>query len=252
MIRIPVLVTSFGFTLATLFGAPGTAQQAAPQPTPQPRAQEELLRAFGQSRDPLADAFFPPELVMQHQQAIALTGEQRTAIVNIIAESQPRFIEAQWALQPETAALAELVRGDRVNEQQVLTQIDRVLDIERQIKRLQIEMLIRIKNQLTLEQQQQLARLGGVRLRGLLDPNRAKGMGIMPAGEYFKFTPGSDFPPGLDFSLGTPRWMDLDTSHWTDFESHFDQMNPVYHEQPLAPSHWTPLVVPPPGGGAQF
>jgi Spy/CpxP family protein refolding chaperone len=162
--------------------APVTAQQTPPPTAVSPRAPvESELFHLGLSRDPLADAFFPPDLVMQHQQAIGLTGEQRAQIVNIIAQAQPRFVEAQWQLQPETTALAELVRGDRVNEQQVLAQIDRVLDIERQIKRLQIEMLIRIKNQLTLEQQQQLARLGGVRLRGYLDSGRKPfGLGLAP------------------------------------------------------------------------
>jgi Spy/CpxP family protein refolding chaperone len=163
--------------------APLAAQQTAPPTVTTPRAptDADVFHMLGQSRDPLADAFFPPDLVMQHQQAIGLNGTQRAQIVNIIAEAQPRFIEAQWQLQPETNALAELVRGDRVNEQQVLAQIDRVLDIERQIKRLQIEMLIRIKNQLTLEQQQQLARLGGVRLRGYLDSGRKPfGLGLAP------------------------------------------------------------------------
>jgi Spy/CpxP family protein refolding chaperone len=178
-----------------------------------------MLRGLGQSRDPLADAFFPPELVMQRQQEIGLTADQRNAIVNVIAEAQPRFVEAQWQLQPETAALAELVRGDRVDEQQVLAQIDRVLDIERQIKRLQIEMLIRIKNQLTLEQQQQLARFGGVRLRGMLDSSRPKlaPFGLVPSGdllmESFNFTPG--LSGEHDFWLDHSDWLN-EPVHWPE------------------------------------
>ena len=135
-----------------------------PAPDARERAVVELLKA---GRDPLANAFFTPEAVMRHQQAIGLTTDQRAAIVSAISAAQPRFIEAQWQLEPETAALAELLRGPQVDEEAVLGQIDRVLDIERQIKRIQVEMLVRIKNQLTAEQQDQLARLGGARGLGL-------------------------------------------------------------------------------------
>lgn len=158
--------------LALGVGAPVAAQVPT---TPQPfKAESELFRKWvtpGDRTDPLADAFFPPELVMKNQQAIGLTGEQRAAIVQAVQATQPRFIEAQWQLEAETAALAELVKGEHVDEARVLQQIDRVLDLERQIKRSQIELLVRIKNQLTPEQQQQLGRLGrGAKYFGLFEP----------------------------------------------------------------------------------
>ncbi|HUF51638.1 MAG TPA: hypothetical protein VMN60_12425 [Longimicrobiales bacterium] len=127
-------------------------------------------QGFERTADPLANAFFPPELVMQHQQRIGLTGEQRAAIIRAIQEAQPRFIEAQWQLEPETAALADMVKGPRVDQQRLLQQIDRILEIERRIKRSQIELLVAIKNQLTEEQQAELARLGGA--RGLMPAPR--------------------------------------------------------------------------------
>jgi Spy/CpxP family protein refolding chaperone len=147
-------------TLASF--SPGVAQIVAPAPpAPSPTRDPVYMELLKGGRDPLANAFFTPETVMRHQQAIGLTAEQRTAIVATISAAQPRFIEAQWQLEPETAALNQLLQGPQVDEQAVLRQIDRVLDIERQIKRIQIEMLVRIKNQLTAEQQEQLTRLGG-------------------------------------------------------------------------------------------
>jgi Spy/CpxP family protein refolding chaperone len=198
--------------LAALLGAaPAAAQQVTPPPDPARvrLEQEGLLRSLSQSRDPLADAFFPPEVVMRHQQAIGLTPEQRAAIVSAISEAQPRFVEAQWQLEPETAALSELVRGDRVDEQAVLAQIDRVLEIERQIKRLQVELLVRIKNQLTTEQQQQLARLGAVRLRGYLDSGRPR---PFPTGSMFM--PAEAFKGSGDFlAPDHGLWLD-DAADW--------------------------------------
>ena len=163
---------SFRFTICALLVAGLRTSAAAQQVAPPATTRTTPSVAIETHRfDALTDAFFSPEVVMRFQQQIGLTAEQRTAIVAAISAAQPRFVEAQWQLEPETAALGELLQGARVNEAAVLQQIDRVLDIERQIKRIQIEMLLRIKNQLTEEQQTQLARLGGTRgLRGFVTP----------------------------------------------------------------------------------
>ena len=115
--------------------------------------------------DPLAGAFFPPELVMQHQQRLALTEQQRTAIVQAMQRAQPRFIELQWQLQSEMETLAELAQAERPDEARVLQQLDRVLELERQTKRTQIEMLLRIKTTLTQAQQEQLRTFAPVKLK---------------------------------------------------------------------------------------
>jgi Spy/CpxP family protein refolding chaperone len=67
-----------------------------------------------------------------------------------------RFIDLQWQLQDAVEALHETMKANSVNEQQALAQLDKVLDAEREIKRLHIGMGIRIKNQLTAEQQTKL------------------------------------------------------------------------------------------------
>jgi Spy/CpxP family protein refolding chaperone len=99
---------------------------------------------------------FPPELVMQHQQAIRLTEEQRTSVTQSIRELQLKVIELQWKMQDEAQKLTGLVQGPRVDEAQTLAQVDRVLGIEREIKRAHMTLLVRIKNTLTPEQQREL------------------------------------------------------------------------------------------------
>jgi Spy/CpxP family protein refolding chaperone len=104
-----------------------------------------------------AKHLFPPELVMQHQQSIRLTAEQRTSITQSIRELQLKVIELQWKMQDEAQKLNELVQGSRVDEAQTLAQVDRVLGVEREIKRAHMALLVRIKNTLTPEQQSALA-----------------------------------------------------------------------------------------------
>jgi len=106
--------------------------------------------------DPLGENMFPPELVMQHQQALGLTEEQKTLLKTELRQAQARFTELQWQLQDEMEKMVELVKQDRVDESQTLAQLDKILNLEREIKRAQIALLIRIKNRLSLEQQMKL------------------------------------------------------------------------------------------------
>lgn len=100
-----------------------------------------------------AKHLFPPELVMQHQQAIRLTAEQRASITQGIRDLQLRAVELQWRMQDEAQKLSELVQGARVDEAQTLAQVDRVLGVEREIKRAHMALLVRIKNTLSADQQ---------------------------------------------------------------------------------------------------
>lgn len=102
---------------------------------------------------------FPPELVMRNQAALGLTEEQKEVILKEISEAQLQFTEARWKLQGEMEKLTELARGGGATEADILTQLDSVLDIERQIKRTQLVLSFRIRNVLNAEQRQILREL---------------------------------------------------------------------------------------------
>jgi hypothetical protein len=59
-------------------------------------------------------------------------------------------------LQEAMEVLHQTMESDSVSEQQALIQLDKVLDVEREIKRLHIGMGIRLKNQLAPAQQEKL------------------------------------------------------------------------------------------------
>ena len=109
--------------------------------------------------DPLSRYLFPPELVMQQQQAIGLKPEQRTAITRAIKDFQGKVLDLQWQMQEETGRFGELLDKPLVDQAAALAQIDKVLAVEREVKRAHIGLLIQIKNQLTAEQQARLAQL---------------------------------------------------------------------------------------------
>ena len=130
-----------------------SAQQPGPQPGPGPQWQGQPPHP---PMDPLGDAMFPPDMIMQHARELDLTQEQKTFMRSEIQKTTTRFNELQWQLQDAMEALHEIMKANSVNEQQALAQLDKVLDAEREIKRLHIGMGIRIKNQLTAEQQTKL------------------------------------------------------------------------------------------------
>ena len=112
-----------------------------------------------QPGDPIAEHVFPPELVMQHQAEIGLTDEQRTTIIADISRAQPKAMELQWKLQKEAQALVAIIKQDAVDEEKLLAQLDRVLALERDIKRVQLALVVRIKFRLTAEQRAKLQSL---------------------------------------------------------------------------------------------
>ncbi len=145
-----------------------SGQQPQPQP-PQPPG------------DPIGEAMFPPEMIMQHQREIGLTDQQKMFMRGEIQKTTIRFNELQWQLQDSMEALYEIMKSSSVNEQQALAQLDKVLDAEREIKHLHIGMAIRLKNNLTPEQQARLQAMRHMPGPGQPSPGRGPGTGPGPA-----------------------------------------------------------------------
>lgn len=122
--------------------------QHPPQPAQQPRPP--------MGPDPIAQNLFPPDLVMHHRQALGLTEDQKAVIKEEMMKAAARFHDLQWQMQDEIETMAGLTKGANVDEQKVLAELDKILAIEREVKRTQLMLSIRIKNKLTSEQQAQI------------------------------------------------------------------------------------------------
>ena len=110
-----------------------------------------------EGEDPLSRYLYPPEKVMGHAQEIGLDEAQRNGIRNEVHKAQGRFLDLQFDLQGEGEKLARLLQEKPVDETRVLSQVDRILALEKEVKRTQISLLVRIKNLLTPAQQSRLA-----------------------------------------------------------------------------------------------
>jgi len=107
----------------------------------------------------LEQRVFPPDLVLQCRERIGLKTEQRDAIRTAMRDMQSKTMDMQWKLQDEAEKLNDALKRPAVNEAETLAQVDRVLAAEREVKRAQMAMLIRIKNVLTPDQQENLSKV---------------------------------------------------------------------------------------------
>ena len=102
--------------------------------------------------DPIGRQLFPPDLIMAQSQKLHLDDKQRTAIKTEVQRAQSKFFDLQWETKEAGEAMAQLLQQTPIDEARVLEQADRVMALEREIKKIHLSMLIRIKNALTREQ----------------------------------------------------------------------------------------------------
>ena len=155
---IAILLVS---TITIIRAQPGPPPREHPPQANSPERPQKSPPPPLKPTDPLEKNFFAPELIMQHQKAIGLTTDQQTAIRAEMQKMMAQFTDLQWQESAEAEAMAALASQDRPDEKAVLAQLDKMLSIENQIKRMHTSLLVRIKNLLTPEQQAQLRALQG-------------------------------------------------------------------------------------------
>jgi len=124
--------------LLVIFAAATAFAQQPPPPNP--------------DDDPIGRQLFPPDLIMSQASRLHLDEKQRTAIKNEVQRAQSKFLDLQWDVREAGEAMAQMLDQTPIDEARVLAQADKVMGLEREIKKIHLSMLIRIKNALTPEQ----------------------------------------------------------------------------------------------------
>jgi len=96
---------------------------------------------------------------MKNQEELQLTEEQRTSIMYEVQQVQSEFTGLQWDLEREMEKLTSLLRGVTLEEEAILQQLETVLELERRVKRSQLQLAVRIRNTLDEDQLRTLRRL---------------------------------------------------------------------------------------------
>jgi Spy/CpxP family protein refolding chaperone len=113
------------------------------------------VAAYGQTPpddDPIGKQLFPPELIMSQSQKLHLDDKQRAMIKTEVQRAQSKFFDLQWEAKEAGDAMGQMLQQTPIDEARVLEQADKVMSLEREIKKIHLSLLIRIKNGLTREQ----------------------------------------------------------------------------------------------------
>ena len=111
--------------------------------------------------DWFAEVFFDPELVMQNRQQIGLTDAQWDEISSELRELQRSAVDFEWDMADAAQDLMEVARSETIDEAAAIEAARRIFAVENEIKVIQMQMVIRIKNVLTPQQQAALRNIRG-------------------------------------------------------------------------------------------
>jgi Spy/CpxP family protein refolding chaperone len=118
-----------------------------------------MAHAEQPAKDPVQGNLFPPELMMHHQEELGIDKDQLEAIQAEIKKAQEEVSSREQKLKQAVQGLRAQLEKEEIDEASTLTQLDKVLDAERGLKRLHIGMLVRIRNHLTADQRAQAKKL---------------------------------------------------------------------------------------------
>jgi Spy/CpxP family protein refolding chaperone len=110
-------------------------------------------------QDPLQDMFIPPELIMQYQQELGLSEEQKDALHSRLEKLKPDFEKRQQALQQQIQAMQQLLQEQELDESKASKQFEQILTRENEMKKLQFGLMIGIRGILSSEQRAKALKL---------------------------------------------------------------------------------------------
>ena len=109
-----------------------------------------------QQKDVFKGKLFAPNIILERQDELGLSKEQFTAIRAAVVEAQGSVAEHEWDLREAYQRIMTDLDEMPVDEQKVLQNVEVALLAENEVKKLQVAMLIRLRNLLTDEQMEYL------------------------------------------------------------------------------------------------
>ena len=106
--------------------------------------------------EPKPDVFkgklFPPNVILEHQSELGLSKEQFTEIRKTVVELQGNVAEHEWDVREAYQNIMAELDNSPIDQDRVLEHVGAALRAENEVKKLQVAMLIKLKNLLTDEQ----------------------------------------------------------------------------------------------------
>jgi hypothetical protein len=111
-----------------------------------------LAQDIGSKKDVFKGKLFAPKIILEYQDELGLTKEQFTAIRAAVVEVQGSVAGHEWDLREAYMQTLASLDETPVDEDKVLQSVEAALLAENEVKKLQVRMLIKLRNLLTDEQ----------------------------------------------------------------------------------------------------
>lgn len=111
------------------------------------------------AQDSFQKELFSTDTVLKYRSEINLSEEQVSKVKKIHSDHITKFNSLKWDLDAAQVVLKKQLALTVVNEVSSLKQMEKILDIEHQIKKLRLGMLIKVKNTLSQTQHNDLKKL---------------------------------------------------------------------------------------------
>ena len=102
--------------------------------------------------DPFKGKLFAPNVILEHRDELGLSKQQFTDIRMAVVDVQANVAEYEWDVAEAYQELMAELDKSPIDEAAVLQHVNAALKAENEVKKLQVAMLVRLKNLLTDEQ----------------------------------------------------------------------------------------------------
>ena len=112
----------------------------------------EAATAAGPKDDVFKGKLFAPNVILENQAELSLSKQQFTDIRKAVVEVQGNVAEHEWDVREAYQKIMAELDKSPIDEARVLEYVGAALRAENEVKKLQVTMLIQLKNLLTDEQ----------------------------------------------------------------------------------------------------
>lgn len=119
-------------------------------------AQGQVATSVYSNQDIFQRNLYSADRIMGMREELELTDAQVANIKKAYSKNAGEFSTLKWDLDAATLKLKNLLDQPKIDQEEVQKQMDAVLKLENQLKKLQLDNLVSIKNELTEEQQESL------------------------------------------------------------------------------------------------
>ncbi len=103
-------------------------------------------------RNQMATRLFPPQLLLKHADALALTKAQKTQLRTLKKKLQADVQGLRFDMREESHKLTMMLDKPGTPEAKILAQVDKVMALEAKVKRKHVQMMLQVRKVLQPKQ----------------------------------------------------------------------------------------------------